>query len=373
MVTMSSQRLLPFSIRDSGRNTFVILTGVCLVPLLSAPACAAQAQATLRAEADRIGFRIGNAAWESGTRGHEERYTNTLKREFNSVSTRAQLCLAVCHPTEETYNFREADSVFDFAEQNKMKLWAHCLLSTQDNSATLPNWLREKSREELLVILRSHLHTVINRYKSRGIVIAWSVVNEPCKSGFFQRAIGQDWIEKVLQYAHEADPHTPLLLNEYGIERGPAGNRPKWEQFYGMVKGFRDRGVPIHAVGFQGYFELSTNLNDVSDAMRRFQEIGVKVHLTEAAVRVHSRNPSPDILRAQGEKFREILKTCLDAPNCELMTVFGVTDKLHWLVLAGHAEAPVLFDCEYTPKPAYDSLMAELESRGPKAKWEPGR
>ena len=370
---MNRRRWSPFAIGHSGLDAFMTIAGLCLAMLLWVPRCPVYAQTTLRSEADRIGFRIGNAAWESGTRGHESRYTNTLKKEFNSVSTRAQLCMAVCHPAEETYDFREADAVFDFAEQNQMELWAHCLLSTQDNSATLPNWIKGKGREELLVILRNHLHTVINRYKNRGIVIAWSVVNEPCKSGFFQRAIGPDWIEKVLQYALEADPHTPLLLNEYGIERGPAGNRSKWEQFYGMVRGFRDRGVPIHAVGFQGYFELNTNLKDVADAMRRFQEIGVKVHLTEVAVRVHSRNPSPDKLQAQGEKFREILRTCLDAPNCDLMTVFGVTDKLHWLILTGHAEAPVIFDEEYAPKPAYGSLMAELESRGPKAKWDPGR
>ncbi|MHB8902344.1 MAG: endo-1,4-beta-xylanase [Thermoguttaceae bacterium] len=45
------------------------------------------------------------------------------------------------------------------------------------------------------------------------------------------------------------------------------------------------------------------------------------------------------------------------------MTVFGITDKLHWLVRAGHAEAPVIFDDDYHPKPAYDSLLGELKSR----------
>ncbi|MHB8902343.1 MAG: endo-1,4-beta-xylanase, partial [Thermoguttaceae bacterium] len=110
----------------------------------------------------RIGFCIGNAAWESGTCGHELNYTNTLKREFNSVSTRAQLCIAVCHPSEKSYNFSEADAVFDFAEKHKMKVWAHCLLSTQDNAATLPGWIKEKSRDQLLAIVRDHLHTVIN-------------------------------------------------------------------------------------------------------------------------------------------------------------------------------------------------------------------
>ena len=55
------------------------------------------------------------------------------------------------------------------------------------------------------------------------------------------------------------------------------------------------------------------------------------------------------------------------------MTIFGVTDKLHWLVVAGHAEAPVVFDVNFDPKPAYDSLLAELKSRDHKVKWTPTR
>ena len=46
------------------------------------------------------------------------------------------------------------------------------------------------------------------------------------------------------------------------------------------------------------------------------------------------------------------------------MTVFGVTDKLHWLVLSGNPEAPVLFDRQYRPKPAYHALLDELERAG---------
>lgn len=353
------------------KNRFFLIAAV--LGLLVARSEGLGAESTLRAEAARIGFYVGNAAWEAGTRGHETGYTNTLKREFNSVSTRAQLCLAVCHPEENRYDFSEADAVFEFAQQNGMKVWAHCLLSTQDNGATLPDWVKDKSRDQLLGILREHLHKVINRYKSRGLVLAWSVVNEPCKQGFFHGAIGADWIEKALQFAHEADPDTPLLLNEYGVERVPAGDRAKWEQFYGMVKGLKERGAPVHAVGFQGYFELDTKMNEVADAMKRFQDLGVKVHLTEVAVRVHARNPSLEMLQAQGKQFGEVLRTCLEAPNCELMTIFGVTDKFHWLVLSGQEEAPVIFDANYNPKPAYGSLLAELKAHTPRVRWTPAK
>ena len=327
-------------------------------------AWAAPAQSTLRSQADRHGLLVGCAAWESGTKGHEPAYTATLAREFNLVATRAQLCTGVVQPKRGSYRFGEADQVFEFARQHKMKVWGHCLLSSQDNSATLPGWIKDGrfSREELLALMREHLHAVIGRY--RGRAVAWSVVNEPLKEdGFWRRKVGEDWIERALRFAHEADPQASLLLNEFGIERGPKDGG-KWRKFYALVKSMKAEGVPIHAVGFQSYFDRSTDLADVASAMKLFADIGIKVHVTELAVLVRTDVPTPQQLQQQAAVYRSVLKTCLAAPNCEVMTIFGVTDKLHWLVLSGNREAPVLFDRQYQPKPAYHALLEELTRAG---------
>lgn len=354
----------------SRRSFLGVGAGRCLVAMCLAAAgvlgttWAASAQSTLRMEADRQGFLVGCAAWESGSKGHEPAYTATLAREFNLVATRAQLCTGVAQPDRGNYQFGEADQVFDFARQHKMKVWGHCLLSTQDNRATLPEWIKHGSfsREELLAIMREHLHTVIERY--RGRAVAWSVVNEPMKEGaFWRRKVGEDWIEQALRFAHEADPQASLLLNEFGIERGPKDG-DKWKKFYGLVKTMKARGVPIHAVGFQSYFDSSTNLADVADAMKLFADIGVKVHVTELAVRVRTDAPTSQQLQQQAAIYRSVLQTCMAAPNCEVMTIFGVTDKLHWLVLSGNRESPVLFDRQYRPKPAYHALLDELARAG---------
>jgi len=153
----------------------------------SRTAPAKEAPGSLRSEADRCGFLVGCAAWESGSQGHEPAYTTTLGREFNLVATRAQLCTGVVQPARGSYRFSEADQVFEFARQHKMKVWGHCLLSTQDNSATLPGWIKDGgfSREELLGIMREHLHAVLGRY--RGQAVAWSVVNEPMREDAFWR------------------------------------------------------------------------------------------------------------------------------------------------------------------------------------------
>ncbi len=320
-----------------------------------------EAQSTLRSQADPCGFLVGCAAWESGSKGHEPAYTATLAREFNLVATRAQLCTGVAQPHRGNYQFGEADQVFEFARQHKMKVWGHCLLSTQDNPATLPPWIKNGgfSREELLAIMREHLHAVIGRY--RGRAVAWSVVNEPIKTdAFWRKNVGVDWIEQALRFAHEADPQACLLINEFGIERGPKDG-DKWKQFYALVKSLKAKGVPLHAVGFQSYFDGSTNLADVADAMKLFADIGIQVHVTELAVLVGTDAPTPEQLQQQAAVYRSVLQTCLAAPNCKVMTIFGVTDKLHWLVRNGRRESPLLFDGQYRPKPAYHALLDELD------------
>lgn len=320
-------------------------------------------QPTLRARADKRRFLMGCAAWESGTKGHEPAYTETLAREFNLVATRAQLCTGVVQPKRGSYSFGEADAVFEFAREHQMKVWGHCLLSSQDNPATLPGWLKNGglSREELLKIMREHLQQVIGRY--RGKAVAWSVVNEPIRDCFWRKRLGDDWVEQALRLAHEADPGATLLINEFGIERGPADGA-KWTAFYSLAKALKAKGAPLHAVGLQTYVGRAITAAELAQAMRLFADVGIKVHVTELAVLVRTDTPTPQQLQQQAAVYRSILKTCLEAPNCEVMTIFGVTDKWHWLVRSGRKEAPVLFDRQYQPKPAYYALLDELKAAG---------
>jgi endo-1,4-beta-xylanase len=174
--------------------------------------------------------------------------------------------------------------------------------------------------------------------------------------------VGEDWVEQALRFVHEADPEATLLINEFKVERGPADGE-KWTQFYSLVKSMKGKRVPIHAVGLQCYFDPSTHVVDLANAMKLFADIGVRVYITELAVRVYTDAPTPQQLQRQADTYRSVLRTCLEAPNCNAMTIFGVTDKLHWLVLRqGAKESPVVFDRQYQPKPAYYALLDELKS-----------
>ena len=66
------------------------------------------------------------------------------------------------------------------------------------------------------------------------------------------------------------------------------------------------------------------------------------------------------------------LRTCLAAPNCRSLIVFG-TDDGNWSEPPSFARAgtmpprtliaPLLFDADFKPKPAYDAMLKVLQGR----------
>ena len=71
----------------------------------------------------------------------------------------------------------------------------------------------------MLARMKDHIFTVVGRYKGR--VNGWDVVNEalsdegPLKKTKWLETIGEDFIAKAFEYAHEADPNAELYYNEF--------------------------------------------------------------------------------------------------------------------------------------------------------------
>lgn len=64
--------------------------------------------------------------------------------------------------------------------------------------------------------------------------------------------------------------------------------------------------------------------------MDRYAEIGVDVQITECDVRVGlPMTAEKEVL--QTKLFGDLLQTCIDAPNCAHMTVWGLSDVDSWV------------------------------------------
>ena len=95
----------------------------------------AEAQ-TLRNAAAARGLRVGAAVNMSPFR-NEPIYTQTLGREFNVLVAENAMKFDAMHPSQNTYNFTDADALVTFAEANNMAVRGHTLVW----HSQIPGWL----------------------------------------------------------------------------------------------------------------------------------------------------------------------------------------------------------------------------------------
>jgi endo-1,4-beta-xylanase len=73
-----------------------------------------------------------------------------------------------------------------------------------------------------------------------------------------------------------------------------------------------------------------------------------------------------DELREQATIYGEMAAACRAAGNCHYFVTWGVSDRYSWLQqVLGYADAPLLFDTKYRPKPAYYAVRDALRSSEP--------
>ena len=314
---------------------------------------------TLRSAADGQKMSIGTAVKSRRLR-EDSQYRETVAREFNSITAEYEMKFRFLQPEQGRFDFTASDELVNFASENDMSVRGHTLVWHID----VPGWIENGnwSRQELLDILETHIKTVVGRYK--GQIPVWDVVNEAVgddgklRNSFWLQKIGPEYIELAFKWAHEADPNAKLLYNDYRIEEV----NKKSNAVYQLVSDLKAKGVPIDGVGFQMHMseEDPRNFDSVADNMQRLGELGLDVEFTEADVRI--RQPATQAeLNSQAEIYERIIQTCLDADNCDSVTLWGFTDRYSWVpgFFNGFGDA-LIFDENYQPKPAYDSILAEL-------------
>jgi endo-1,4-beta-xylanase len=219
-----------------------------------------------------------------------ESQQDLLAKHFNSITAENDMKFIEIQPEQGQFTFEKADKLAAFAKEKGMKMRGHTLVWHNQT----PDWVFEDAngeqvdRETLLQRMKEHINAVMKRYK--GTIFCWDVVNEAVtdegpdlyRSTKWLEIIGEDYIDKAFEYAHEADPEALLFYNDYN-----ESNPQKREKIYKLVKSLVDKGVPIHGVGLQAHWNLvNPSLEDIRTAIERYASLGLKLHLTELDVSV---------------------------------------------------------------------------------------
>lgn len=332
-------------------------------------------------------FLVGAALNPAQFTEQDARGAALVKAQFNTITPENVLKWERVHPQPGSYSFELPDRYVAFGEKNHMFIVGHTLLWHNQT----PAWVFQDGkgnpadRETLLKRLHDHIHTVVGRYHGR--INGWDVVNEALEEDGTLRQtpwlkiIGEDYIAKAFQFAHEADPQAELYYNDYNIE-----NEAKLKGALELLRKLQAQGVPVSGVGIQGHWHMdSPSTEQVDAAITAFGKLGLKVMITELDVDVlplafqymgadvtlsaelqPKLNPYPKVLpdavqQALAQRYASLFGVFLKHRGVlKRVTFWGVTDGDSWLnnwPVKGRTNYPLLFDRTGQPKPAFDAVI----------------
>jgi endo-1,4-beta-xylanase len=282
-------------------------------------------------------------------------------REYSSVTPENEMKWQVIHPERDRYDFTAADRIVDHARANRMLVRGHTLVWHRQNPAWLENGTF--TRDELIAVLRDHIRTVVGHFKGR--VKQWDVVNEAfrddgtgLRDNLWLRGIGPDYIPLAFRFAHEADPHAQLYLNDYLNET----ISPKSNYFFGYAYIMRAYGMPVDGLGVQmhRFLVIPEAPSEIRANLRRMSDAGFQVWITEMDVAVVLPADEQELVD-QATVYGDVVATCLRVRRCRGITTWGFTDRSSWIPgeFPGFGAA-LPFDEQLEPKPAYHSIAAAL-------------
>lgn len=324
---------------------------------------------SLRGYAQARGIHLGTAVTPAGVNGSDPVYAGLVRAEFNAVVAENVMKFGPIHPGPATYAFGGADAMVQFAEQQGMAVHGHTLLwhSQQPDWITTGSW----TRTTLLAALKSHVETVVNRY--RGKIALWDVANEVVadqwdatatpdglRNTFWIQIIGPDVIDSVFAWTARIDPAAKLYLNDYAIEH-PVNDNVKRARLLALAQRLKTAGIPIHGIGLQSHFTLQApSRTQLSQSLALFTSAGFDVRFSELDVRIPDSAPESE-LDTQATVYRDVVAACLGDPRCRAITTWGFSDRYSWIPGFFPSFGRALpFDRDFLPKPAYSAISEEL-------------
>lgn len=244
--------------------------------------------------------------------------------------------------------------------------------------AGVPEFLRDKSWEELQDSCRDYILRSVLRFRSR--IRAWDVINE-AHDWANDLQLTQDQLLEMTRLAAETtrlgDPTAFRVVNscctwaEYVATRrsysGPL-NRPARTPLE-YVRALEDARVPYEAIGLQVYYP-SRDMLEIERHIERYFRFGKPIHITELGVPTSSepvqrgqvRQPNRNVWHGtewteeiQADWIEQFYTICYSKPEIEAITWWDFSDP----AFIPHGG---LLTADMKPKPGYERLASLLAS-----------
>ena len=331
------------------------------------------ADATIRELAKERGRFIGtilNSEWFNDD--IEPQFEEIHKTQFNVVVAENEMKFDATEPKENEFNFEKGDKMVKYAQANGLRVRGHALAWHSQVASWVNDYKGQK--EKLLAVLKNHITKVVSHYK--GKVAEWDVVNEAINDEYnadwrsqgsvWYEGIGAEFLDSAFVWAHEADPDAELCYNDYSIEWGlREGSKASF--VVEQVKRWKKNNIPITCVGTQTHIEIAheTTPQNVRALAKALAELDITLNITELDIgfpKGSAGNLGAADYAKQGHLYRQFMDVFLEEPNMGEFVIWGLTDAHSWLDDQQGKTEGLLYDKQYKPKPAFDSVMASLKA-----------
>jgi endo-1,4-beta-xylanase len=333
---------------------------------------------TLASLAAARGFTIGAGASDPEEL-QDKTYAKLAATEYSAIEPGNVMKMYVMEPSQGVYDLSQADDVVRFAQANGLKVTASAPIwdgNPGDYGTGNPSWLSSGkfTPAELKSILRNYITTIMRHYHHDypGVVNRWAVVSEATHlCGPFCLGLGKDtsgfpaYVTLAYEDARAADPTVHLCYDDFGGE----GLGETSEKVYKLVSYLKSKGL-VDCVGLEGQWEGDgvskiPPAAEITANINRLGALGLSVYFSQVEIGlpvtkgVQGGLPGKADQAAQANAYSTLLRTCLATVACKGFFTWGITDKYAFCFRAGMC-APLPFDANYQPKPAYYALRSAL-------------
>tara|TARA_R110002051_G_scaffold87713_4_gene154483 strand:+ start:24661 stop:25788 length:1128 start_codon:yes stop_codon:yes gene_type:complete len=328
-------------------------------------------------------FYIGVAINEGQILKQDSLETALIANEFNSITSENIMKSMFIHPTKDTFDFKLSDKYVAYGEEHTMLIHGHTLVW----HSQLAPWFNDiKDSTDMTNALENHIKTIVTKYK--GKIDSWDVVNEALnddgslRETVFLDKLGEDYLALAFKTAAISDPEADLYYNDYNMT-----NSDKRKGAIKLIKSIQKKGIKIDGVGMQGHWHLgSPSLEEIEKSILEYASLDIKIAITELDINVlpspwdvsgadvnqnfegsKKMNPYPkslpdSIQNKLAKRYNDIFKLFLKYQDkISRVTFWGLSDNQSWLndwPIKGRTNYPLLFDRDYNPKRAYDSIIS---------------
>jgi endo-1,4-beta-xylanase len=290
-------------------------------------------------------------------------YKALVVKEYSSITAENAMKFATIHPSENTYNWTDADEIVAMAQANGKRIHGHTLNWYKSLPAWVTNFSGDATAWENL--LKTHIQTVVTHFK--GKVTSWDVVNEAfedngtLRNSIWVQKLGPDYIARAFQYANQADPAALLFYNDYGHEYSAT----KRAAILNLVNDLKTRGIPIHGIGLQMHTRYNQTDANIETAITSAAATGLKLHIAELDIALNPDNNAAltyttSLADLQAAKYKFIVKTFNNIAKTQQygITTWNVTDADSWIPGEyNRPDWPLPFDKQYQRKAAYQGIL----------------